>query len=231
MKRILVTGSSRGLGLEFVRQLLARGELVFAACRQPEQTDELASLKEQHPERLNLIKLDVTKEEDIQAAVLAVGSQVEGLELLVNNAGVNITGDAFGEMQPEKMRFVIEINTLAPVLITQAFTGLLAKGKAPKVVNITSGLGSIEMNNGSQHSYSASKAALNMYTKSISFPLRSKGIIAIAMDPGWVQTDMGGQGAPLKPVESISGMLKVIDALSLKNAGRYLRYDGEELPW
>lgn len=226
----LITGANRGLGLEFTRQLLARGDRVFAACRQPDEAQELNQLAAQHSVSLTILKLDVTDQENIDAAAERVEQETGRLDLLVNNAGVNKSGN-FGDLTAETIQYIFEINSFAPALVTQAFASLLAKGQSPKVVSLSSGLGSIEENQGSHHVYSASKAALNMFVKSLSYPLRREGITHIAMDPGWVQTDMGGSQAPLKPEESISGILDVIDNLSLDDAGRYMRYDGAELPW
>jgi NAD(P)-dependent dehydrogenase (short-subunit alcohol dehydrogenase family) len=174
--------------------------------------------------------LEVTSQKDIQAAVEAVAQTTGSLDLLVNNAGVSKPGN-FGSLTEKAMQETFAVNTFAPVLITQAFVPLLLNGQTPKVVSISSGLGSIEEAQGSHHIYSASKAALNMFAKSLSYSLRQQGIIHIAIDPGWVQTDMGGLQAPLEPEVSISGMLDIIDKLTLSDTGRFLRYDGAELPW
>jgi NAD(P)-dependent dehydrogenase (short-subunit alcohol dehydrogenase family) len=231
MQRALITGSNRGLGLEFVKQLLARGAQVFAACRQPEQAKDLKALQVEYPDMLTLVKLEVTDQDEIAAAVETVRAAVDGLDLLINNAGINQDGEGFGSLEADAMLEVLRVNSIAPVMVTQAFAGMLAKGQKPKVVNLSSQLGSIERAGGGHHSYAASKAALNMFTKILSANLRGRGVTAIVIDPGWVQTDMGGRGAPLEPPESIGGMLQVIDGLSLSDAGRYLRYSGEEVPW
>ena len=132
------------------------------------------------------------------------------------------------------MERVLLINSIAPMLVSQALVPLLEKtGKTPKIICITSGLGSITQAEGLMYglSYGMSKAALNMGVKKLSSELKRRGIAILALHPGWVQTDMGGAGAPLKPPESISGMLEVIDHLSLDATGSFLNYAGERLPW
>ncbi len=132
------------------------------------------------------------------------------------------------------MANVLLVNAIAPMLVTQAFAPLLARseGKA-KVVYITSGLGSIERAEGLIYglSYGMSKAALNMGGKKLAAELKGRGIASVLLHPGWVQTDMGGSSAPLKPVDSIRGMLGVIDKLSLADGLRYVTFEGETLPW
>jgi NAD(P)-dependent dehydrogenase (short-subunit alcohol dehydrogenase family) len=231
MKRIFITGANRGLGLEFVRQFLENGDKVIAACREPNQAAVLQQFKNSHPDQLTILKLDVTNQDEIEAAAVNVESAVNGLDLLINNAGISSGSAHLGQMNFASTRTTFEINAFAPVMILQRFVDLLSRGENSRVVNITSGLGSIAETSGSHLSYSASKAALNMFTRAVSFALRQKGIIAIVMDPGWVQTDMGGAEAPLNPAESISGMCKVINGLRMEDTGRYLRYDGVELPW
>ena len=231
MQRVFITGANRGLGLEFTRRFLVRGEQVFAACREPEKAAELEKLKTDHPGQLTILKMEVTNRGEIEAAAKVVTEAVDGLDLLINNAGIGQTSQ-FGSLEAEEIREVLDVNSIAPVIVAQAFADLLRKGNNPRLVNITSGLGSIANTGGSgRYSYKASKAALNMLSRMMSNELKSDGIIVIPMHPGWVQTDMGGPSAHLTVPESIQRMLKVIDGLTLEDTGRFWNMDGEELPW
>ncbi len=236
--KVLVTGGSRGIGLEFVRQLAMREDKIFVGVRNPDKTPNLAKLQSQYKNLIHVFPLDVSNKESIFKAFDVVSRQTSSLDLLINNAGI-ISGTnkrglhtiPFGELHTEDLVRVFKVNSIAPILITERFLPLIERGSSPKVVNITSRLGSITLSNGGYLSYRASKAALNMFTKSIAPELRSKGIITVVIHPGWVRTEMGGPGAPLTPEESVSGMLSVIDKLSAKDAGKFLDYQGNELPW
>ena len=230
MPHYLITGANRGLGLEFVRQLLARGDSVVACCREPAKAAELLALGEPAGERFRALTLDVTDTGSIAALPGALAGAP--LDVVVNNAGVAAGEEAFGEFDAETMARVLRINSVAPMLVTQALAPLM-KGGSPKIVCITSGLGSITRAGDLSFglSYGMSKAALNMGVKKLSAEMAGRGIVILALHPGWVQTDMGGSNAPLKPTESIHGMLKVIDGLTDADNGRFLDYSGAELPW
>ena len=123
------------------------------------------------------------------------------------------------------------MNTLGPVLITQAVMPHLRAGELKQIVNITSGLASIERNSGGFYGYRESKAALNMFTSSLAAELGPDGFTCLALHPGWVRTDMGGANATLSPEESVSSMRAVIGELTTDDNGRYLGYDGTEVAW
>jgi NAD(P)-dependent dehydrogenase (short-subunit alcohol dehydrogenase family) len=236
MTHYLITGANRGLGLEFVRQLLARGDAVTACCREPDKASELKSAaKNGAGDRLNIYALDVTDPAAISALPANLERDGRQVDVLINNAGVASGQDEdLGEFDAETMERVLLINSVAPMLVTQALVPLLEKtGQSPKVICITSGLGSITQAEGLTYglSYGMSKAALNMGVKKLSSELKRRGIAILALHPGWVQTDMGGASATLKPPESISGMLEVIDGLSMEKTGHFLNYAGDELPW
>ncbi len=230
MTRYLITGANRGLGLEFTRQLLGRGDSVIACCREPDSAKALQELVDPAGDRLTVRELDVTDADSIAE----LPHDLPGIDVLINNAGIAAAEEAFGEFDAGTMTRVLFVNSIAPMLVTQALTPLLAReGKQPKVVCITSGLGSISRAEGLVYglSYGMSKAALNMGVKKLASELKRQGVAIIALHPGWVQTDMGGKGAPLQPPESIRGMLGVIDRLTTADNGRFLTYAGEELPW
>jgi NAD(P)-dependent dehydrogenase (short-subunit alcohol dehydrogenase family) len=226
----LITGANRGIGLEYVRQLLEVGDQVFAASRKPAKAKELLTLQKKHPNHLHLIKLDVRKENQIASAVDQVAQKIDSLDLLINNAGIYPRGEHLGTLNSQQMIEAFQTNTVAPILVVQAFQDLLNKAQG-KVINISSGLGSLAMTTNWGHSYRASKAGLNMYSRVLADELRSSGVIVIVMHPGWVKTDMGGQGAHLTVNASVAGQLNVIRKLKLEDSGLFFREDGEQVAW
>ncbi len=235
MPTYLITGANRGLGLEFARQLFARGDTVLAYSREPEKATELNALAAQSSGQLSVGALDVADATAIAALPGKLQADGVKVDVLINNAGVAAGHEDFGKFDEETMSRILRVNSVAPMLVTQALTPLLeASGsKKAKVICITSSLGSITQASDLSFglSYGMSKAALNMGVKKLSTELKRRGIAIIALHPGWVQTDMGGANAHLKPEESIRGMLAVIDKISVVDNGRYLDYEGKELPW
>lgn len=231
----LVTGSNRGLGLEFVRQLVDVADRVFATCREPEAADALGQLAESNRDTITVLPLDVAKPSSISAAAERVQSEVDRLDLLVNNAGISGGGSAddFESVDQETLVKTFRVNAAGPHIVTKSFTPLLRSASDDaRVVNITSSLGSLARTGvGAWHSYRASKAALNMLTRAKAEELKSHGIIVIAMHPGWAETDMGGSDARITPDESVSRMLDVIAQLTLDDTSRFLDYRGQERAW
>ena len=232
-ERILITGSNRGIGLATVKEYLQRGNVqLFAACRNPDSADELQKLAKQYPENLTIIPLEVTEQYSIAAAFKMIAAKVNALDVVINNAGINPSGQSFPKITAELMLHVLEVNTVAPMMIAQAAFELLKNGDNPRLVHISSDMGSLTLRTyGGDYGYCSSKAALNMAMRGMAADLRRFGITTVALDPGWVQTDMGGEGASLEPVESAQGIVKVISGLTARDNGRYLAYDGSEHPW
>ncbi len=228
-KKVLVTGSNRGLGLEFTRQWLGRGATVIAACRNPEQASALNELAAANPDRLTVIPLDV----DDPAAVAALPERygIAELQLLINNAGSLASGERMGQLDAEVMSSAFRTNVIGPVLLTQALAPALAAGGG-WTVNISSELGSISNRSGFfTPTYCASKAALNMWTRMLNFAMAGQGAHCVALHPGWVQTDMGGQDAPLDAATAVASMITVIENLGPDQAGGFYDHDGAALPW
>jgi NAD(P)-dependent dehydrogenase (short-subunit alcohol dehydrogenase family) len=237
MKDILITGGSKGIGLEFTRQYLHQGCRVFAASRQPDDSEALQQLQILYDDRLVIHKLDVADYGSRRDLFQALAVETEKLDVLINNAGV-ISGNerfsyAFGELQQDDLCRALLVNSVAPLMMAEGVFPLLEKGSKPMVVNISSDNGSISMrNSGGKYGYCTSKAALNMITKILSFDLREHGILVLSIHPGWVQTPMTrNEEAPLTPAESIEGMLQVIGSLEMEDSGRFLDWQGNEIPW
>ena len=229
-RRSLVTGANRGLGLEFVRQLLARGDRVIAACRHPGKATELNHLAGEHPGRLHVLPLDVADEKSRIAFAHELPLVADGIDLLINNAGVLHSGERWGEVGDANLEDSLRTNAVGPLLLTQALSDFLAPGA--KVANISSRMGSIgELEAFRSPSYTISKAALNMATALLAKALGERGIVVLALHPDWVQTDMGGKGARITPEQSIAGLLKVIEAASFADTGRFLDWRGTTVLW
>jgi NAD(P)-dependent dehydrogenase (short-subunit alcohol dehydrogenase family) len=224
------------LGLEFAQQYLQRGEQVVATCRHPNSATELQDLHRQHQDRSLILPLEVTSRASRIEAHEKVRQAHGQLDILINNAGIRSGGDQdtydLGALHTEDIAKVFDVNATSPLLMAEGFLDLLEQGQNSKIINITSRLGSIGSKNWVyRYSYCASKAALNMISKMLSLDLHSKGISVMALHPGHVRTDLGGPHAPLSTAESVAGMIKVIDALTLDDTGRFLDWQGTEIPW
>lgn len=223
----MITGASRGLGLEFARQYANEGWRVIATCRDPAAAADLKAVDGS----VDIHALDVTDQKSIRALALALEGQ--GVDLLINNAGVYGPDDiAFGDMDYGAWADVIGVNTLAPYAVTECFAGHVAASDLKIVVAITSRMGSIaSIDKGSSCIYRSSKAALNAVMKGLSHELKSMGITVAVLHPGWVKTDMGGPGADIDAPQSVSGLRQVIAGLNPGDSGKFFNYDGSEIPW
>ena len=229
-RRSLVTGASRGLGLEFVRQLLARGDHVIAACRHPGKASDLNRLAGDHPGRLHVLPLDVADEKSRNAFAHELPLVAYGIDLLINNAGVLHSGERWGSVSEANLVDSLRTNAMGPFLLTQAVASQLADGAG--VANISSGMGSLgDDPDFHSPSYRISKAALNMATRMLAKALEARVIPVVALCPGWVKTDMGGSSAQITPPESVSALLQVIDAATMERSGGFFDRFGKPMPW
>ena len=226
----LVTGTNRGIGLEFVGQLLARGEQVIATCRDVDKAADLMKLDERHT-NLEVLELDVAKPDSLTNLPKRLADRE--IDVFINNAGVYGPRDAdFGNIKGDDWAQTLHINAVAPILLTQLLLPLLSASKLKKLVYITSKMGSVGDNSGGgQYVYRSSKAALNAAVKSLAIDLADQGFSVGLIHPGWVKTDMGGPNAWIDTQTSVSGMLKLIDELNAQNSGKFLAYDGKIIPW
>jgi NAD(P)-dependent dehydrogenase (short-subunit alcohol dehydrogenase family) len=237
--RVVITGAGRGLGLEFVKQLLPHSESLVATVRRPEAAQELQELARKHPGKLKIVQLDVSDENSIEQAAHQIGNILSSLDLLINNAGIYIGrpgttagSDKLGKLTMKGGVETFATNAIGPMILTQSLLPLLeASEHKARIVSLTSGLGSIANSAGPPFHYSASKAALNMYMHGLAVQVRKSGIISVVINPGWVQTDMGGPGASITAEESARGILKVVNALTIEQSGSFLNYKGQREPW
>jgi NAD(P)-dependent dehydrogenase (short-subunit alcohol dehydrogenase family) len=221
---VLITGANRGLGLEFARQYAADGWNVIATARNPERADELNALS------VEIATLDVADPVSVEA--LARSLEGRPIDLLINNAGIFPRVRGIEEIDFDDYGRTLVVNTVGPVRVTRALLPNLRASKMKTVVNITSRLGSIALNDtGVFYGYRESKAALNMFTRTLANELKPEGFTCLTIHPGWVQTDMGGENATLTPAESISGIRAVIAERGPEDSGTYWSYSGERVPW
>lgn len=228
-KNYVVTGTSRGIGLEMTKQLLGAGHHVHALARAPQNSKELMRLKERYPQQLSVLAVDVTSDEQVSKFAKEYGAQ-NPIDVLINNAGVYGEASDFEGLSLETLAQTITTNAVAPMRVTRALLPYLKKSSNPRVIHITSLMGSIADNtSGGSYGYRMSKAALNMFSKSFSadFP----NIVSVVVHPGWVKTDMGGENAPLEAADSARGILKLAAQATEKDSGHFFDYEGDELPW
>ncbi|MDA9099196.1 SDR family oxidoreductase [bacterium] len=251
---VVVTGGNRGIGLEFVKQILAKhpGNAVVAACRDPEGADELMDLQlEIGPDRLAVTSLDVSDENSIGhwASNLESVELVQGnggsIDVVINNAGTTGT-DGYSkweleDMTSDEMIHVFKINTVGPMLVVQQLLknkligvggGDGKKGRPTLLGNVTSKVGSVEDNgSGKGYAYRASKAALNIINKSMSIDLLDRQVQSILLHPGWVRTRMTEGRGLVDADESAGGLIKAMESEYGEVNGRWYDYKGDEIPW
>lgn len=231
MSSVLITGANRGLGLELARQYGCEGWRVFACCRDPDEAADLQALAAESHGRLTLHALEVTDHSQIER--LARELRDQPLDVLLNNAGLyGPRKMVLGQIDYQKWADVLAVNVMAPLKMVECFLDHVGRSQRKIIACISSAMGSMAQNTDGRHYlYRSSKAALNCVVKSLAIDLRDRHIIAVALNPGWVQTDMGGPSADLTPAESIAGMRQVLGRLRLEDSGKFLSYDGSEVPW
>ena len=254
VRSVLITGGNRGIGLEFVRQFLqdksSPPDNVIVICRDPTNANDLIELKQKHPKQLHVIELDVTNFEQYKAVVESVEEIVgkeNGLNLLINNAGILPEQEELIDITVECMLESYKIHCVAPIFLSKHFLPLLKKAsKTYKhkdvmsidkacIVHISSDWGSFHEREvsecGSLYPYRCSKIALNMAMKNLSIDLKEDEILVTSIHPGWVKTDMGGQDGLLDAETSVKFMMETMSNMTRENHGSFMNYDGTSLPW
>ena len=229
-RRIIVTGVSRGLGRALAENLIGRGHQVWGTSRGGEVPPGLVSV----------VQLDLRDEHSIVKAAQQLSQQLHGVDLLINSAGADAR--SFGAAEDSRGPFdfdaktfnaVLEVNVTGPMVVTRELLPLLRRGNSPMVVNISSQLGSMQVaaRKGRDAAYCVSKAALNMLSVKSAADLRAEGIGVVMLHPGWIGTDMGGPNAALDLADTSATIASTIENLSLRDSGRFVRWDGHDHPW
>jgi len=238
MTTLLITGANRGLGLDFARRFAEDGWRIHACCRRPETADALNALAAKHD--VTVHALDVADFSQIDALKNAIGG--EPIEVLFNNAGIMGTAQKAVALDDPEQRFdtldedewmtVLRINVLAPTRLCEVFVDNVATSERKQMLFMSSIVGSIASNaSGLWYHYSTSKTALNMVMRSMASDLRGRGITVVSLHPGWTRTDMGGPNAALSVDESVGGLVEVAKALTPADSGRFIAWNGEDVPW
>jgi NAD(P)-dependent dehydrogenase (short-subunit alcohol dehydrogenase family) len=231
MENIMITGASRGIGLEFVRQYDADGWRIFACCRTPGQTSELNGIAAGSDGRVTVHQLDVDDTSSVTALKTELGGQP--FDVLLNNAGImGQRNAARGGIDYGAWQVAMNTNVFGPMRVAEAFADNVATSAQKKLITISSRMGSISETTATNSIvYRSSKAAVNMVMKILANDLGPQGVIATCFHPGWVRTDMGGSSADLSAEESAGGIRQVIAGLQAADNGGFRNYDGEIIQW
>ncbi|HSB85702.1 MAG TPA: SDR family oxidoreductase [Ilumatobacteraceae bacterium] len=231
MTTVVITGANRGLGLALAQQYVQRGWHVIAGCRKPADAAELADAGAE------VVELDVGADDSLVAFAERIGQRP--VDVLINNAGIDARALGADDaargalvITPEQFLGVMNINVVGPLRLVQLLADNLRAAHG-KVANISSQVGSFEVAKriGRDAAYSTSKAALNMVSLKQSQAFREEGVTVLAFHPGWVRTDMGGQGADVDPADAAAGVARVIDSATIDDTGKFFRWDGSVHPW
>ena len=229
---VLVTGSSRGIGLALVKELASQGWQVLAGARHPASAHALQqAARSAAPGTIDILSIDVRSDDSVAAAAEEAAAKVRGLDVLVNNAGVfpEDGNEQLEHLPLECFEEAFAVNVVGVARVTRVFLPLLGRAGHPRVINITSLAGSVSGKEDSRHyCYSVSKAALNMLTRAMAAELRPRGITVVAVTPGWVKTEMGGPRAPLAVEDFARSLASTIGRISHHDAGHFLDRDGQK---
>jgi NAD(P)-dependent dehydrogenase (short-subunit alcohol dehydrogenase family) len=229
MLTVLITGASRGIGLELTRQYAEAGANVLASCRALQSAGKLRDLAARSAGRVSVHQVDVSDEDSIRAAARAIGDQP--VDILINNAGVR--GGNNQSLETTGASDWIEafkVMTIGPFRVVQAFLGNVRAAENPKIVTITSQIAATTWPTGGFYSYASTKAGVNRVMLALAQDLKDQAIVAL-IHPGWVRTDMGGAGADITPEDSAEGIRKVVASLTKADSGKFYKWNGDIHPW
>lgn len=229
LPNILVTGANRGLGLELVRQYSGAGERIIATCRSPHKADVLNSVAKTSVGRVTVHPLDVSSAESIEACARELADM--SIDILINNAGVSSARQTLQDMDFESWGQLFNTMVVGPFRVSRAFIPNLRAGRNPRIVTLSSMLGSSRFSLGGYYAYSSCKAAVGRVMCTLATDLKEQNITVATVDPGWVKTDLCGPEADLTADRSIAGVRHVIAKLAPADSGSLLNWDGSPHPW
>ncbi|OBT15911.1 short-chain dehydrogenase [Vibrio sp. UCD-FRSSP16_10] len=228
MRTILITGANRGIGFGLTVHYLKKGAQVVATYRDESTSDPLFDLIQTY-DNLHIRQLDVTD----YAAVKRLANEFDQLDLLINNAGYyGPKGGSLGDIDVQEWRKVLEVNTIAPLKLVEAFYPALEKSNEKRIAILSSKVGSMTENtSGGGYIYRSSKAGVNSVIKSLHNDLNPQGFTVLALHPGWVKTEMGGPNALIEVNDSVKGLVNVIENSTTEQSGGFFNYDGQSIAW
>jgi NAD(P)-dependent dehydrogenase (short-subunit alcohol dehydrogenase family) len=225
----LITGANRGIGLALVKAYAGRRDKVFAAVRRTSDRTELDAFAASQPKWVEVIEMDVSDPAEIARTRRKL--EAEPIDVLINNAGISGPDrQSATDMDFEGLTETLVVNSIAPLRIASAFLPNVKAAKG-KIITLSSQMGTMQSASSDSLAYRVSKAAVNRLMRGLATELKPQGIPVLIVHPGWVKTDMGGDGAQLKPEESAAQLLKLIDKLDLASTGKFLAWNGKELAW
>jgi len=228
---ILITGANRGIGLEMVRYANEQGWRIFACCRNPHNAENLFNIAKLSNGQISVHIADMMELPTLQA--LSYELRNDPIDILVNNAGIyGPDKNSFGAVDVDGWLQAFQVNSIAPLKMVEAFSEQLLMGNRKLVACMSSKMASMDDNgSGSSYIYRSSKTALNAVVKSLSIDLKEKGIISVALHPGWVKTEMGGPNAEITARECVEQIFNNLASLTIKDGGRFIDIDGSDIPW
>jgi NAD(P)-dependent dehydrogenase (short-subunit alcohol dehydrogenase family) len=228
---ILITGANRGIGLEMVKYSLEQGWRIFACCRNPHNAESLFNIAKLSNGKISVHIADMLELSTLQA--LSYELRNDAIDILINNAGIyGSSKNTFGSVDVESWLQTFQINTIAPLKMIEAFSEQLMMGKRKMVACMSSKMASMADNGyGNSYIYRSSKAALNSVVKSLSIDLKEKGILVVALHPGWVKTEMGGPNAEISTRQCVLETFNNLSSLTMDDSGRFIDIDGSDIPW
>ena len=228
---ILITGANRGIGLEMVKYSMQQRWRVFACCRNPHNADSLFKLAKLSNGKISVHIADMTELSTLQA--LSYELRNDPMDMLINNAGIyGSDKNTFGAVDVDSWLQTFQVNSIAPLKMVEAFSEQLLMGNRKLVACMSSKMGSMADNGyGNSYIYRSSKAALNAVVKSLSIDLKERGVITVALHPGWVKTEMGGPDAEISTRECVEQIFSNLSSLTIDDSGRFIDIDGSDIPW
>ncbi|KPB01723.1 SDR family oxidoreductase [Ahrensia marina] len=226
MARVLITGVARGIGLALADELVKRGHEIVGTVRSDADAE---AMKTKFGDNIHVLTFDVTD----QKAILEAANRLEGsIDILVNNAGIiGPEKQSTLDMDFDGFAKTLQINTLAPLMVCQAFLPHLRKSTNPGILTISSQMGKMAYQVSDRIAYRASKSAVNKVMQGLATDLLASGIPVQLVHPGWVRTDMGGQGADISVEESASGIADLVENINIAKSGTFVAYDGSPMDW
>jgi NAD(P)-dependent dehydrogenase (short-subunit alcohol dehydrogenase family) len=229
MAVVLITGANRGIGLALVKAYAGRRDKVFAAVRATSDRTDLDAFAATQPKWVEVIEMDVSDPAEIGRARRKL--EAEPIDVLINNAGIGGPDrQTATDMDFDGLIETLGVNAIAPLRIANVFLPNVKAAKG-KIVTLSSQMGQVQSGQADSLAYRVSKAAVNKLMRGLATELKAEGIPVLILHPGWVKTDMGGDGAQLTPEESAMQMQKLIDKLDISYTGRFLAWNGKELAW